>query len=381
MPVPNLGAKHATARRASGRSASPLPGGTGPGQGGAPSEPARMFAFAVPGLAGLLAGELEAIEGIRALETGFDGRSDIVTFTADKYSVRYLSGLALAEDIFVEAGRTLRSEGDRASWIAGRLLKPERTTRALQVRGQIRYAVRARASYRVIVRVLHERSFLRTDLRRHLTATIARQQPRWHSGDPSDLELWAVEYQPGKLIAGYRASDGRMRRHDGRAEERSGALRPTIAAAMVSLAGTPADALLDPCCGSGTILSEAIDAGWDTVCGADIDPCAVEIARRNARGARFCVGDARNIDLDDESMDACVSNLPFGKQYDVQGDMDTWLRAVLGELARVTRSGGRDVLLAPAIARNLVPGQLRLTDRIPIRLLGTKTTIWAYSRS
>jgi len=75
-----------------------------------------------------------------------------------------------------------------------------------------------------------------------------------------------------------------------------------------------------------------------------------------------------------------VSNLPFGKQYDVQGDMDTWLRAVLSELARVTRSGGRDVLLAPAIARNLVPGQLRPTHRVPIRLLGTETTIWAYSR-
>jgi tRNA G10 N-methylase Trm11 len=354
MPVPNSGAKHATA---------------------------RMFASAVPGLAGLLAGELEAIEGIRALETGFDGRSDIVRFTAGKCSVKYLSGLALAEDIFVEAGRTLRSEGDRASWIAGRLLKPERTTRALQVWGQIRHAVRAHASYRVIVRIHHERSFLRTDLRRHLAATIAKQQPRWHFDDPSDLELWAVEYQPGKIIAGYRASDGRMRRHDGRAEERSGALRPTIAAAMVGLAGKPAGALLDPCCGSGTILSEAIDAGWETVYGADIDPCAVVIAHRNAPGARFSVGDARNIDLDDESMDACVSNLPFGKQYDVQGDMGKWLRAVLSELARVTRPGGRDVLLAPAVARNLVPRQLRLTDRIPIRLLGTKTTIWAYSRS
>ena len=363
---------------ATGRSRPPT--GRARARGGAPGEPARMFAFAVPGLAGLLAGELEAIEGVRALETGFDGRSDVVTFTAGKGSVKYLSGLTLAEDIFVEAGRTLRSEGDRASWVAGRLLKPERTTRAFQVLGQIRYAVRARASYRVIVRVRHERSFLRTDLRRHLAATIARQQPRWHFDDPSDLELWAVEYQPGKIIAGYRASDGRMRGHDGRAEERSGALRPTVAAAMVSLAGKPADALLDPCCGSGTILSEAIDAGWNKVYGADIDPRAVEIAHRNARGVRYRVGDARNIDLDEESMDACVSNLPFGRQYDVQGDMDRWLRAVLGELARVTRSGGRDVLLAPAIARNLVPEQLRLTDRIPIRLLGTKTTIWAYSR-
>lgn len=339
-----------------------------------------MFAFAVPGLAGLLVQELRGIEGINVQDTGFDGRSDVVRFTADKRSVKYLSGLAVAEDIFVEAGRTLRSEGDRAPWIAGRLLKPNRTKRALQVRGQLLHPVRDRASYRVIVRVLHERSFLRTDLRKKVSATLAKQQPQWRFDDPSDLELWVVEYHPGKIIAGYRASDVRMRKHDGRTEERSGALRPTVAAAMVLLAGGPGTALLDPCCGSGTILSEALAAGWEDVYGADVDPDAIDIARHNVRGANFAVGDARKIDLDDESMDAVVSNLPFGQQYEVQGDMDNWLRNVLTEFARVTRPAGRVVLLAPKIARNLVPERLQLTDRVPIRLLGTKTTVWAYER-
>jgi 23S rRNA G2445 N2-methylase RlmL len=68
--------------------------------------------------------------------------------------------------------------------------------------------------------------------------------------------VWVVEYQPGKIVAGLRVSDLRMRQHEGRDIERSGALRPTVAAAMVHLAGKPDGILLDPC-GSGTILAEA----------------------------------------------------------------------------------------------------------------------------
>jgi tRNA G10 N-methylase Trm11 len=79
-------------------------------------------------------------------------------------------------------------------------------------------------------------------------------------------------------------------------------------------------------------------------------------------------------------MDACVSNLPFGKQYDMQGELDTWLHEVLTELSRVTAVGGRVVLLAPAVSRAVAPAQLRLTDRTPIRLLGAKTSIWSYDR-
>ena len=342
--------------------------------------PTRLFAFAVPGLAPLLKRELASVDGVQLGDRGFDGRSDIVTFTAEHQAIRHLSSVRLAEDLFVEIGRVLRSDGDRAPWIARRLLKPERTTRALAVRGQILHSARDRATYRVIVRVLQERSFLRTELRRHLSTTVAKQQPLWRLADPSDLELWVIEYQQGRIIAGVRASDVRMRQHDGRVLERCGALRPTVAAAMVALAGGPGRALLDPCCGSGTILSEAVRAGWPEVHGVDIDPGAVDIAGRNARRAHVTVGDARKLDAEDGTVDACVSNLPFGRQYDVQGEMDGWLRAVLSELARVTRPGGRVVLLAPAIDGDLVSASLRLTERIQIRLLGTRTALWCYDR-
>jgi tRNA G10 N-methylase Trm11 len=181
-------------------------------------------------------------------------------------------------------------------------------------------------------------------------------------------------------MAGLRVSDARMRQHDGRVVERSGALRPTVAAAMVRLAGRPPGLLLDPCCGSGTILAEALEVGWQAR-GIDIDPEAVGVARHNVPKALVDEGDARRLDVEDGSVDACVSNLPFGRQYGVQGGMQTWLRAVLGELQRVTRPGARIVLLTPSVPPTVLPPALRLTDRIPVRLLGTRTILWAYDRA
>ncbi len=339
----------------------------------------RLIAFTVPGLATLLAEELRSMTGVKVEDTGSDGRADVVLFTAEASALRYVLTSRLAEDIFVEAGRTLRSEGDRAQWIAGRLWRPERARRALTARAQMTRPARERTTFRVIARVLQERSFLRTDLRRQLTDAIQRQQPKWRFADPADIEVWVVEYQPGKIVVGVRVSDVRMRQHDGRDVERSGALRPAVAAAMVELAGKPDGILLDPCCGSGTILVEAAEAGWQAE-GIDIDPDAVRIARKNAPGIEVRQGDVRHLTFDDCWVRACVSNLPFGKQYAVQQDMKDWLRAALSEMTRITQPGGRIVLLAPSIPRHAVPDKFLLAERIPIRLLGTKTTIWAYDR-
>jgi 23S rRNA G2445 N2-methylase RlmL len=355
----------------------------GPSTGGSnPPSGTRFLGFAVPGLGPVLAEELAALPGVRVEDSGFDGRADVVLFTATSPAVPGLLAVTTAEDIVVEVGRTLRRDGDRAPWIAGRLWRPDRTRRALGVVTSMGRQVRDRPTYRVVARVLQERSFLRTELRRQVTGVIDRLQAGWRFADPAAVEVWVVEYQPGRIVAGIRVSDARMRQHDGRATERVGALRPTVAAAMVRLAGPPGGnddrdggVLLDPCCGSGTILAEARQAGW-RACGVDIEASAVGAARRNAPGARVAEGDARRLDVEAGSVGAVVSNLPFGRQFQVPGGTESWLRAVLGELARVVRPGGRVVLLVPELPRAAVPPRWRLTRSVRVQLLGTRATIW-----
>ena len=336
-----------------------------------------MLATAVPGIGRFLSEELASIHGLTVRDEGFDGRADVVLYEADPATTRSVPGLRLSEDVFVEVGRTLRSEGDRPAWIAGRLWRREPVRRALAARAAITRLAAQRTTYRVVVRIRQERSFLRTDLRRDVERTVGREHPDWRLADPAQLEVWVTEFQPGRLVAALRLTDARMRQHDGRAEERPGALRPTVAAAMIRLAGPPG-VLLDPCCGSGTILAEAGAVGWDAS-GTDVDAGAIRAARRNVPGARIDKGDARSLSRPDHSVDAVVSNLPFGQRYTVDGSVDRWQRDALGEMSRVVRPGGRIVLLTPTVLRSATPARWSLTERQPLRLLGLKTALWAYT--
>ena len=339
-----------------------------------------MFATVLPGLTRIAGRELGSLGGIRVTGEGSDGRSGVLLLEADRGCRHQLRSVSTVEDLFAEVGRARRADGDRPDRIAGRVWPPERVQRALSVWAEEAGPLTAAMTFRVIARVRTETSFLRTDLRRELTRAIAAGKPKWSIADPARLEVWITEYAPGCLVAGIRLSDASMRQHRGRAAERPGALRPTMAAAMVGLAGPAGGRLLDPCCGSGTILAEALAAGWAAE-GRDIDPSAVDISRRNVPDAAVLAGDARRLDLPAASVGACVSNLPFGQQYGVQGERGAWLAAVLAEMARVTRPGGRIVLLAPQLPGRAVPAELSMRERHPVRLLGTGTTIWAYERA
>lgn len=340
----------------------------------------RMFATCLPGLAPLVRQQLDQLPGIRVTGSGFDGRADVVLFQADHGRRESAMTLRITEDVFVAVGHADRAGSDNPRRIAAALWRPRPVQRALSIWAGHRRPLAGAMTFRVVTRVLSEKAFIRTELRQRLTATIRQSRPRWAIADPAQLEIWACEYRRGRFISGLRLSDASMRQHGGRNLQRPGALRPTLAAAMVRLAGQPPGVLLDPCCGSGTILAEATAAGW-TATGTDIDPAAVAIAHANAPQATVRVADALHMHMPEASVTACVTNLPFGRQYRFPGEMKAWLSAVLREVERVTRPDGHAVLLAPALPRPIVPSSLKPADAFPVRLLGTKTTIWCYQRA
>jgi SAM-dependent methyltransferase len=357
-------------------------------QRGVPDDPAavqprrgvtRMFASAVPGATPIITRELKRLPGVQVTEVGFDGRADLILFEADRAGRESLSRLRSVEDLFVEVGRTARSAGDNPSLIARRVWRPGQVEKALSAWSQAVRPLAGAMTYRVIARVRQERSFRRTALRDELSRSIAGGRPRWKAADPAQIEVWIGEYRPGHLVAGLRLSDGTAQRRAGTEAERPGALRPSVAAMMVGLAGQPRRNLLDPCCGSGAILGQALAAGWSTVRGIDMDPAAVVAAGRHAPGATVWRGDARELTLPAGSVAAVVSALPAARAGSPAGQ-PTWLAEVLAEVERITRPGGRVVLLTPEIPAGAIGDRLKITARRQLRLSGTTTTLWGFDR-
>ena len=137
-------------------------------------------------------------------------------------------------------------------------------------------------------------------------------------------------------------------------------LKTNLAYAMIRMAAIKkGDLVCDPFCGSGTILLEALDV-YRT---EQIKCVGMDVSRRSANGARenaiaegfnddvcqFHCCDARNFKrhLTDESVDAIVSNLPWGVitgQKNVS-DLQTMYEIFLRNAWYVLKDGGRIVML------------------------------------
>ncbi len=64
-------------------------------------------------------------------------------------------------------------------------------------------------------------------------------------------------------------------------DAKSGMLPPKLARLMINLAGAPSKTILDPFCGSGTVLMEASLLGWKNVLGSDVSQRAVDDSQKN----------------------------------------------------------------------------------------------------
>ena len=101
--------------------------------------------------------------------------------------------------------------------------------------------------------------------------------------------------------------------HSQKAHSYSSSLPTRFSRAMVNLVAVPGDRIIDPCCGSGTILIEAASIDVKAV-GCDINTkmatASVENLRHFGLSSLVMIADARNIKGD---FDAVVTDLPYGR--------------------------------------------------------------------
>ena len=243
---------------------------------------------------------------------------------------------------------------------------------------------RGRPTFRVVVRKAGAHAFRRVDAQRACEAGLARRFPRWRMvEDDAGLEFWLQIIGEAAILA-LRLSSATMRQRTYRGVNLPAALKPTVAHALVRLARPRSGGLLvDPMCGTGTVLAEAAEARIP-VLGGDLDAEAVRAAWRNLQSlgtagpvARW---DARRLPLPDGIAGGLACNLPWGRG-DYSGDLTDLYRRALGEALRVVEPSGRIALLTSqrGLIERLLRGRRSLTVERRLAVVVRGVDAWLFA--
>jgi 23S rRNA G2445 N2-methylase RlmL len=320
----------------------------------------------------------------------------LVVFRVPELTDAVLS-LRTTEDVFLLAwgSDTLTYKADDLDTIRTWTARKPDWDHLFKLHHKIRPKTKGRPTYHVVCQMQGEHGYRRADAREAFLAGLAGRFPHgWqYNNENAWLEVWLTIYSK-TAVCGVRLSDRTMRHRTYKLEHIAASLRPTVAAAMIRLAGIgPGMTVLDPMCGAGTILAEAIEVartrskgGRVRVIGGDIDPNAVFVTSQNLEKvgptdlARW---DARSLPLESESVDRIISNPPFGKQLSSPAEIEPLYRAAAAEWDRVLRPGGRAVLLAieqDVLKDALAPYRWSPARSLRVRLLGQPCVLSVWNK-
>lgn len=302
-------------------------------------------------------------------------QNGIVIFDYDGPLEKLLS-LRTTEDVFIQAinmNRISRGRQD-LNQFTSLVQKSESFGRAANAMLRFRKFSHP-PTYRVISRKYGKHQYRRKDLEAAVLQGVQARYPRWTPiADNAQVEIWA-NLLGSHLLIGFRLSDRTMRHRHKKQVELPASLRPSLAAAMVFLTQPEADDIfMDPMCGSGTILLERLYGGPSKlILGGDIKKDHVNAARQNMpqprkgrkkRELTIRQWDARQLPLDDDSIDKVATNLPFGKQVGSRQELDGLYTDLFSELQRVVRPDGRIILLSSEF--DLVKSRIRTQPKLQI---------------
>ena len=278
-------------------------------------------------------------------------------------------------------------------------------------------ALGERPSFRVTSSHLGRRNYSRYDVEGALADALVDMLgwsfvPNAPDEAEPDLDL-RVLLEDDWALLGLRLGAAPLHRRAYKVASQPGSLKPPVAYCLALLAALAPGALtLDLACGAGTILVEAAAlAPGGALIGVDVEPHAIELARENLDAAGLAAriaggdelatiphppalapapvallyhGDAAAAPLPARSVDAVITNLPWGKQVAAGDDLSALYAGVLGAVARALRPAGRAVLLTDQadllLAALASRGELRLASSLPISLFGRHPTIFVVER-
>lgn len=264
--------------------------------------------------------------------------------------------------------------------------------RLLQIHHTVRPKPRGKPTFHLVTQMAGEHVYRRIDARKRFVRGLNGKFPAsWREADEgAAVEFW-LTIHGRQAVAGLRLSDKTMRHRTYKQEHLPASLRPSVAAAMVRLAGAaPGQTVLDPMCGAGTILAEQAEldrlrgAGPTVKVGGDLDRNATRAAAANTKRVHPLVlarWDAARLPLPAGSVDRVVTNPPFGKQLSSPEEVGPLYRTAVGELDRVLRPEGRAVFLvadAERLREAVRPVGWHPLRQLRIRVLGqpAELSVW-----
>lgn len=144
-----------------------------------------------------------------------------------------------------------------------------------------------------------------------------------------------------------------------------GVMMPRMARALVNIScAQKGDLLLDPFCGTGGVLIESGLMGINAI-GSDFDPIMVKGSRQNMPAGDSILADSVHLPLQDVSVDAIVTDLPYGQSVSIKKDhtVERLYDDTLWELNRVLKPGKRAVVVAHRDISDIAARHMRIIQR------------------